>query len=152
MKPAIRNFKKRTECSCFFAAKQQHEKWQEQRVEAMKTTKKYNTSDKKTVFKMPVEECRNELARLSKGLAHPARVEILKMLAGRPPRDKCVCGDIVDALPLAQSTVSQHLKVLKETGWIQGEIDRPRICYCLIDGILEYYLELVTRCVNQAVH
>jgi len=109
-------------------------------------------SDKKTVFKMPVEQCRNELARLSKGLAHPARVKTLEMLARRPLHDKCVCGDIVDALPLAQSTVSQHLKVLKETGWIQGEIDRPRICYCLIDGILEYYLELVRRCIKQEVH
>jgi DNA-binding transcriptional ArsR family regulator len=115
----------------------------------MKTTKKCNTSKKRTVFKMPIEECTNELARLSKGLAHPARVEILEMLASRPPNDKCVCGDIVGALPLAQSTVSQHLKMLKETGWIQGEIDRPRICYCLIDGILEYYLELVRHCIKK---
>lgn len=115
----------------------------------MKTTKKCNISKKRTVFKMPVEQCRNELARLSKGLAHAARVEILAMLARRPLHDKCVCGDIVDALPLAQSTVSQHLKILKETGWIQGEIDRPRICYCLIDGILEYYLELVRYCIKK---
>jgi DNA-binding transcriptional ArsR family regulator len=71
------------------------------------------------------------------------------MLADRPPHDKCVCRDIVDALPLAQSTVSQHLKVLKETGWIQGEIDRPRVCYCLIDGIMDYYLTLVKHSIKK---
>lgn len=111
--------------------------------------KKCNSIDTKTIFKKPIEECGKELARLSKGLSHPARVEIVRMLADRPPHDKCVCGDIVDALPLAQSTVSQHLKVLKETGWIQGEIDRPRVCYCLIDGILEYYLTLLKRCIKK---
>ena len=118
-------------------------------VTTTEKTKKCIRIDTKTILKRPVEECGKKLARLSKGLSHPARVEIVGMLADRPPHDKCVCGDIVDALPLAQSTVSQHLKVLKETGWIQGEIDRPRVCYCLIDGIMEYYLTLVKRCIKK---
>lgn len=69
-----------------------------------------------------------ELAALAKALGHPARIKILRILTRR---STCVCGDLVDALPLAQSTVSQHLKVLKEAGLIRGEIDGPRVCYCL---------------------
>ena len=68
-----------------------------------------------------------DLARLAKALGHPARVAILRLLLTRD----CICGDIVDRLPLAQATVSQHLKVLKEAGWIQGSIDGPRVCYCV---------------------
>lgn len=89
------------------------------------------------------EERKNKLADLSKGLSHPARIEIVRMLANMAMDKKCICGDIVDALPLAQSSVSQHLKVLKETGWIQGEIDGPRVCYCIVDGIMEFYSALV---------
>lgn len=70
------------------------------------------------------------IARLFKALGHPARVEILQVLARR---GTCVCGEIVDELPLAQATVSQHLKALKEAGLIQGQIDGPAVCYC-IDG------------------
>jgi ArsR family transcriptional regulator, arsenate/arsenite/antimonite-responsive transcriptional repressor len=69
-----------------------------------------------------------ELATLAKAVGHPARVQILRLLARR---DTCICGDIVDELPLAQSTVSQHLKVLKGAGLIRGEIDGPRTCYCI---------------------
>ncbi len=78
----------------------------------------------------PVEgkDADEELAALAKALGHPARVQILRLLSRRT---SCVCGDIVDELPLAQSTVSQHLKVLKEVGLIRGEIDGPRVCYCL---------------------
>lgn len=68
------------------------------------------------------------LAAEAKALAHPARLAILQVLAGRAT---CVCGEIVDELPLAQATVSQHLKVLKAAGLIQGEVDGPRVCYCL---------------------
>jgi ArsR family transcriptional regulator, arsenate/arsenite/antimonite-responsive transcriptional repressor len=68
-----------------------------------------------------------ELASLAKALAHPARVRILRLLLAR---DACYCGQIVDELPLAQATVSQHLKVLKEAGLIVGEIDGLRTCYC----------------------
>lgn len=69
-----------------------------------------------------------ELAILAKALGHPARIAIVRLLCRR---NSCVCGDIVDEIPLAQSTVSQHLKVLKEAGLIQGLIDGPRVCYCL---------------------
>lgn len=88
-------------------------------------------------------ERNKELANLSKGLAHTARIEIIKILANMPPDRQCICGDIVNALPLAQSSVSQHLKILKETGWIQGEIDGPRVCYCIVKGILDYYHSLL---------
>ena len=70
----------------------------------------------------------NKLARYGKALGHPARVAILKLLANR---QTCVCGDIVDELPLSQSTVSQHLKELKEAGLIKGEIEGARVCYCI---------------------
>lgn len=78
----------------------------------------------------PVEgqEADDELAALAKALAHPARVQIMRIL-GR--RTACVCGDIVEEISLAQSTVSQHLKVLKEAGLIRGEVDGPRVCYCI---------------------
>jgi ArsR family transcriptional regulator, arsenate/arsenite/antimonite-responsive transcriptional repressor len=68
-----------------------------------------------------------ELARLAKALGHPARVKILRFLL---EREECMAGAIVDELPLAQSTVSQHLKVLREAGLIHGEVDGARICYC----------------------
>ncbi len=78
----------------------------------------------------PVEgkDADEELAALAKALGHPARVQIMRLLVRR---EACICGDIVDELPLAQSTVSQHLKVLKEAGLIRGEIDGPRVCYCI---------------------
>jgi len=78
----------------------------------------------------PVEgaDADEELALLAKALGHPARVQILRLLVRR---EACICGDIVDELPLAQSTVSQHLKVLKEAGLVRGEIDGPRVCYCV---------------------
>ena len=78
-----------------------------------------------------VEESRlaDELALLAKALGHPTRVQILRVLLAR---ESCLCGEIVDRLPLAQATVSQHLKVLKDTGLIQGEIDGPRTCYCAV--------------------
>ncbi len=70
----------------------------------------------------------DELATLAKALGHPARVQIVRILVRK---SACVCGDIVDELPLAQSTVSQHLKVLKDAGLIRGEVDGPRVCYCI---------------------
>jgi len=68
-----------------------------------------------------------DLAALAKALGHPARVRILRLLLSH---DACYCGQIVDELPLAQATVSQHLKVLKEAGLIVGEIEGMRTCYC----------------------
>lgn len=70
----------------------------------------------------------SKIAAYAKALAHPARIAILRELA---KRGTCICGEIVDVLPLAQSTVSQHLKALKEAGLIDGEVDGPRSCYCL---------------------
>lgn len=69
-----------------------------------------------------------DLARCFKALGHPARLEILRVLA---QKQACICGDIVEEIPLAQSTISQHLKVLKEAGFIQGSVDGPAVCYCL---------------------
>lgn len=89
------------------------------------------------------------LVELSKGLSHPVRVEIIRMLSQKPKDARCVCGDIVDSFPLAQSSISQHLKVLKDAGWIQGEIDGPRVCYCIVEDIIEYYKALTERCLNK---
>ena len=69
-----------------------------------------------------------DLAAFAKAMSHPARIAILKMLA---QKNECICGEIVDVLPLAQSTVSQHLKELKHAGLITGETDGPRSCYCI---------------------
>src|SRR6187431_2462776 len=69
-----------------------------------------------------------DLAAFAKALAHPARIVILKILA---EQNECICGKIVDVLPLAQSTVSQHLKELKNAGLIDGTIDGPKSCYCI---------------------
>ena len=74
-----------------------------------------------------------QIASWSKALSHPARIAILRILARR---QTCLCGEIVEGLPLAQSTVSQHLKVLKEAGLITGEVDGPRSCYCIEPGAL----------------
>ena len=69
-----------------------------------------------------------DLAEFAKAIAHPARIAILKILA---QRNECICGEIVEVLPLAQSTVSQHLKELKNAGLIDGSVDGPRSCYCI---------------------
>lgn len=68
------------------------------------------------------------MAELAKALGHPARVAILEILA---QRKECICGDITNELPLAQSTVSQHLKALKKAGVIKGNVDGVRVCYCI---------------------
>jgi ArsR family transcriptional regulator len=82
----------------------------------------------------------DELAHLAKAIGHPARVKILRLLLRRT---SCVCGDIVDELPLAQSTVSQHLKVLKEAGLVRGDIDGPRVCYCIEPRALRRFKVLI---------
>ncbi len=79
-------------------------------------------------------EEQNRIADLAKAFAHPARVAILQLLARKKA---CVCGDLVDELPLAQATVSQHLKELKRIGIIQGEINPPRVCYCINQPVWE---------------
>ena len=69
-----------------------------------------------------------KIAALCKALAHPARIAIINFLI---KRKECICSDVVNELPLSQSTVSQHLKELKEAGLIVGDIDGPRVCYCI---------------------
>ena len=81
-----------------------------------------------------------ELARLAKAIAHPARVAIVRILA---ESGECACGGIADRLPLAQSTVSQHLKMLKSAGLVRGEVDPPRVCYCIDPGALARLKALV---------
>lgn len=81
------------------------------------------------------------LATYFKALAHPARVEIIRLLA---ERGTCVCGTLVDELPLAQATVSQHLKALKEAGLVHGEIDGPAVCYCVNPEALETFTAATT--------
>ena len=82
-----------------------------------------------------------ELAKLAKALGHSLRVRIVRLLA---QRTTCVCGELVGELPVAQSTVSQHLKILKQAGLIRGTIDGPRVCYCVEPKALKRLRELVT--------
>ncbi len=91
-----------------------------------------NDSNTPRALGRPPDDAR--LASLCKALGHPIRVAILRILIDR---NSCVCGDLVDELPVAQSTVSQHLKILKEAGLVQGEIDGPRRCYCVDPRVLE---------------
>jgi len=70
----------------------------------------------------------NRIADFAKALGHPARIAILQFLANQ---NACMCGDIVEEIPLSQATVSQHLAELKRVGLIKGEIDGPKMCYCI---------------------
>ena len=79
------------------------------------------------------------LAALAWAVAHPVRVRILRILAAR---NACVCGEIVDELPVSQSTVSQHLKILKDAGLVRGEIDGPKVCYCIDPAGLKRLVQL----------
>lgn len=96
-------------------------------------------------------DAQNEIASIFKALAHPARVAILEYLIRV---DTCICGDIVNELPLAQPTVSQHLKELKNAGLIQGAIEGNAICYCVskeaVNRLQEYFvhisIKLETKC------
>ena len=81
-----------------------------------------------------------DLAAYAKALGHPARVAILRILL---EHGECVCGSIVERLPLAQATVSQHLKVLKDSGLIRGEIDPPRVCYCIDPDAVKRLKQLI---------
>jgi ArsR family transcriptional regulator, arsenate/arsenite/antimonite-responsive transcriptional repressor len=85
-------------------------------------------------------EANERLAQLAKAIGHPARVAIIRILVRR---EGCIAGDIVHELPLAQSTVSQHLSQLKEAGLIRGEVDGPRVCYCVEPGAVALLKALV---------
>lgn len=88
----------------------------------------------------------NEIAQLSKALGHPARVAIVDYLLSIK---SCVCGDIVNEIPLAQATISQHLKALKEAGLIKGEIEGRNVCYCINEEnwtkLQHYFNEIVLK-------
>ena len=90
--------------------------------------------------KTAMQDSDAEFARLAGALAHPARVAIVRFLKAK---GVCICGEIVEVLPLAQSTVSQHLKTLKEAGIVQGETDGPRSCYCLNPAALDRLRDLL---------
>lgn len=75
-------------------------------------------------------ESQNRIALLAKALGHPARVAILEHIVSS---DACICGDLVKELPLAQPTISQHLKELKSAGLIKGTVEGTSLCYCLAD-------------------
>ncbi len=85
--------------------------------------------NKKSEFE-PIDQT---LSGFAKALSHPARIAILRTLANR---GTCICGELVADLPLAQSTVSQHLKELKDAGLIRGEVDGPKSCYCIDWNVL----------------
>ena len=82
----------------------------------------------KTSLNNPYSLKEENIAKYCKVLGHPARAAIIKLLL---KKQTCICGDIVDELPLSQSTVSQHLKELKESGLIRGEISGVKTCYCI---------------------
>jgi ArsR family transcriptional regulator, arsenate/arsenite/antimonite-responsive transcriptional repressor len=80
-----------------------------------------------------------EFARLAKALGHPVRIKIVRLLL---KRGTCVRGDLSDELPISDTTIWQHLKVLKEANVIKGEIDGPKLCYCLNASVLRHFAEL----------
>ena len=84
----------------------------------------------------------DQLAAICKALGHPARVQIVAHLQAI---DRCICGEIVQILPLAQSTVSQHLKQLKAAGLVKGEVEGPRTCYCLDRDVLARFKQSIEQ-------
>ena len=96
---------------------------------------------------IPLQESDERLVELFRALGHPARLRIVRLLA---QRDTCVCGEVVEELPLAQATVSQHLKVLKEAGIITGRVEGPAVCYCLAPGALGSLYEAVAGLAEDA--
>ena len=84
----------------------------------------------------PITRRDRRLSETLKALAHPVRLTIVRLLA---EREECVCGDLVNELPLAQSTVSQHLKALKEVGLVQGTVQGRTTCYCLDPKVLRAF-------------
>ncbi len=87
-------------------------------------------------------EQQNALANIAKALGHPARIAIVEYLLSQK---ECVCGDIVSELPLAQATVSQHLKELKTVGIIKGNIEGNSICYCLNEETIAEFISFLSN-------
>lgn len=96
--------------------------------------------------KLEFSDLHNRIAAFAKALSHPARVAILEKLADC---NKCICGDIVDVMPLSQSTVSQHLKELKNAGLIGGTIEGKASCYCIDWGNLKKEIEALNEIINK---
>ena len=92
-------------------------------------------------------EEQNQLAEYAKALAHPARIAILEYLL---KHKSCITGDLVEELPLSQSTVSQHLKELKRVGIIQGTIEPPRVCYCIDEEVWQNAKSALLSILNQS--
>jgi ArsR family transcriptional regulator len=101
-----------------------------------------------TVLALSSEQRDSEVAQLAKALGHPARVRIMRLLLAR---DGCHCGELVDELGLAQATVSQHLKVLRDARLIVGEIEGLRTCYCASSGRLAELHALLGVLLDEAV-
>lgn len=95
----------------------------------------------------PTSEDNSQLAALAWALAHPARVQLLRVLLAR---GGCVCGQLVGEMDLAQSTVSQHLKILREAGLVRGEVDGPRVCYCANPAQLGELKRLIVELESQS--
>ena len=93
----------------------------------------------------------NEMAKIAKALGHPARIAILEHLL---KVNECICGDIVSELPLAQPTVSQHLKEMKNAGIIKGNIEGNSVCYCIDEKTIEklhhYFQNTITKLTERA--
>lgn len=111
-----------------------------QRIMAPKRAAPKPCCDDTERLPLPSDATAEELASLAWAIAHPARVRIVRLLMSR---SACVCGEIVEEMPLAQSTVSQHLKILKESGLVEGEVDGPRVCYCINPTALKKLKKLV---------
>ena len=87
----------------------------------------------------------NQLAKYAKALGHPARIAIIEQIL---KARQCICNDLVEKLPLSQSTVSQHLKELKQAGIVKGEIDGAKMCYCINPKVWEKAKETMNELFN----
>lgn len=92
----------------------------------------------------------NKMANLAKAFNHPARVAILEYILDNK---SCICNDLVDVLPLAQSTITQHLKELKQTGIIKGEVEGPKVNYCIDENVWDeardIFINMFSKYVNK---
>ena len=91
-------------------------------------------------------EAQNQVARIAKALGHPARIAILEILS---KQEGCFCGEIVDLLPLSQSTVSQHLKALKQVGLVKGYESGTAVCYCIDQTNWQHLSQLLQQFMSQ---
>lgn len=93
-----------------------------------------DTTDDPKIYDLTADELR--LTQMMKALGHPARMQIFRYLSQNP---QCITGDLVEVLPLAQATVSQHLKVLRDSGLVCGTIEGPATCYCLCEKTVAWF-------------